>query len=103
MHDASSKQATADALPSIIEYLAGEGYTFHRLDDIDYHAAPSTTAPVSVDNTDTDSSNSSASSADDNTYPTTTAATQSSAPEVPKTSQTPSTLAPVSTGTIVIQ
>ena len=36
MHDASTKQATADALPSIIEYLDSEGYSFHRLDDIPY-------------------------------------------------------------------
>lgn len=36
MHDASTKQATADALPSVIEYIASQGYTFHRLDDIDY-------------------------------------------------------------------
>lgn len=37
MHDAATKQATVDALPSIIEYLLGEGYTFKRLDDIDYN------------------------------------------------------------------
>lgn len=36
MHDASTKQATADALPSIIEYLDSKGYSFHRLDDIPY-------------------------------------------------------------------
>ncbi len=41
MHDASAKQATADALGSIIEYLSGEGYTFHRLDDIEYGVEPS--------------------------------------------------------------
>lgn len=39
MHDAASKQATADALGSIIEYLRGEGYTFHRLDDIEYRSS----------------------------------------------------------------
>ncbi len=37
MHDAATKQATADALPSIIDYLINQGYTFHRLDDIDYN------------------------------------------------------------------
>ncbi|MCC8161357.1 MAG: polysaccharide deacetylase [Oscillospiraceae bacterium] len=41
MHDASSKQSTVDALGSIIEYLSGEGYTFHRLDDIDYQGSKS--------------------------------------------------------------
>lgn len=41
MHDASSKQATADALASIIEYLTDEGFTFHRLDDIEYSVTPS--------------------------------------------------------------
>ncbi len=47
MHDASAKQATADALPMIIEYLISEGYTFHRLDDINYQAAVTTIAPES--------------------------------------------------------
>ena len=37
MHDAATKQATVDALPSIIEYLLNEGYTFKTLDDIDYN------------------------------------------------------------------
>lgn len=55
MHDASTKQPTADALPSVIEYLAEKGFTFHRLDDIDYNpsnpsAEPSATArAVSLD------------------------------------------------------
>ena len=44
MHDASSKQATADALPSVIEYIAEKGYTFHRLDDIEYNPAATPTA-----------------------------------------------------------
>lgn len=44
MHDASTKQATVDALPSIIEHIASQGYTFHRLDDIEYHLAPAQTA-----------------------------------------------------------
>ena len=47
MHDASAKQATADALQMIIEYLISEGYTFHRLDDINYQAAVTTIAPES--------------------------------------------------------
>ncbi len=104
MHDASSKQATADALPSIIEYLAGEGYTFHRLDDIDYHAAVSTNSPA-ADSNDTDGNTSPAPTGgtDSGSYTTTTVAPQSSASDAPQTSQTPATLAPASTGTIVIQ
>jgi peptidoglycan/xylan/chitin deacetylase (PgdA/CDA1 family) len=39
MHDAATKQSTADALGSIIEYLSDEGYSFHRLDDIPYDAS----------------------------------------------------------------
>lgn len=46
MHDASAKQATADALPSIIEYIASKGYTFHRLDDIDYQTLVNDTAII---------------------------------------------------------
>lgn len=34
MHDSDAKQATADALESIILYMKDYGYTFHRLDDI---------------------------------------------------------------------
>lgn len=41
MHDAPTKQATADALPKVIEYLSDEGYTFHRLDDIPYNSSSS--------------------------------------------------------------
>lgn len=50
MHDASAKQATADALGSIIEYLASQGYTFHRLDDIDYQSAQQVSSSGSEDN-----------------------------------------------------
>lgn len=32
MHDAAAKSTTADALPSIVEYLIGQGYKFKRLD-----------------------------------------------------------------------
>ncbi len=53
MHDASTKQATADALPSVIEYIASQGYTFHRLDDIEYQTEPaSTQAPQSASSSD---------------------------------------------------
>lgn len=51
MHDASTKQATVDALPSIIEYVASQGYTFHRLDDIDYQTQTSAaSADTATDN-----------------------------------------------------
>lgn len=43
MHDAAAKQNTADALASVIEYLMSEGYTFHRLDEIDYTASVTST------------------------------------------------------------
>lgn len=43
MHDAAAKQNTADALASVIEYLMSEGYTFHRLDEIDYTAGVTST------------------------------------------------------------
>lgn len=49
MHDASAKQATADALESIIQYLADEGYTFHRLDDIEYGVKSSPSAEPTDD------------------------------------------------------
>lgn len=53
MHDASTKQATADALPSVIEYIASQGYTFHRLDDIEYQIEPvSTQAPQNASSSD---------------------------------------------------
>lgn len=45
MHDAAAKQTTADALPLIIDYLISEGYTFHRLDDINYQSQPTTIDP----------------------------------------------------------
>ncbi len=37
MHDSSSKKNSLASLDDIIEYLTSEGYTFHRLDDIDYN------------------------------------------------------------------
>ncbi len=44
MHDAAAKQATADYLGSAIEWLMSEGYTFHRLDDIEYNPTPAATS-----------------------------------------------------------
>lgn len=57
MHDAAAKQSTADGLPLIIEYLISEGYTFHRLDDINYQSTISTIAPESGETTTTSVSN----------------------------------------------
>ena len=34
MHDAGTKQLTADSLPEIIQYLKNEGYTFRNFYDI---------------------------------------------------------------------
>lgn len=39
MHDSDVKQATVDSLEGIIVYLAENGYTFHRLDDIEWNEA----------------------------------------------------------------
>lgn len=54
MHDAATKQATVDALPSIIEYFISEGYTFHRLDDVTYQAQAVTPTSAVSDDDDTD-------------------------------------------------
>lgn len=98
MHDASSKQATADALPSIIEYLASEGYTFHRLDDIDYQRTTTATASPESNGGNTGSSDTATSS----TYTAATSSPQASASSSP-TATAAATLTPASTGTIVIQ
>lgn len=37
MHDAAAKKTTAEALPSIIEYLKNQGYQFYRLDEVKYY------------------------------------------------------------------
>lgn len=66
MHDASAKKATAQALPSIIEYFISEGYVFKRLDEVDY-PAPSTPSPTS----DTDDTSSDYSYSDDSDSGTT--------------------------------
>ena len=42
MHDTVNKQATVDALPALIEKLMSEGYTFSRLDELDYSNAAQT-------------------------------------------------------------
>lgn len=37
MHDAAAKKSTAEALPSVIEYLKSQGYAFRRLDEVEYY------------------------------------------------------------------
>ena len=89
MHDASAKQATADALPMIIEYLISEGYTFHRLDDINYQAAVTTIAPESGETTTTSVSSDTTSNSESRT--TTTTDSPSSATEEPTSTQSTQT------------
>ena len=47
MHDAAAKKTTADALPSVIEYLRGQGYEFRCLDEIPYYSDGAATSPTS--------------------------------------------------------
>ncbi len=54
MHDASAKKATAEALPSVIEYLMSRGYTFKRLDEIDYNPTGGSHSSSSTEITDED-------------------------------------------------
>ena len=73
MHDTTGKQATVDMLPALIEQLLEEGYTFSRLDEIDYSNAsnvsespsPEATAAAEDEDTPSDSSVSDSSSSDD--------------------------------------
>lgn len=53
MHDAAAKQATANYLGSAIEWLISEGYTFHRLDDIEYNISEPSAEPTADENTST--------------------------------------------------
>ena len=89
MHDAAAKQSTADSLPLIIEYLISEGYTFHRLDDINYQAAVTTIAPESGETTTTSVSSDTTSNSESRT--TTTTDSPSSATEEPTSTQSTQT------------
>lgn len=89
MHDAAAKQATADALPMIIEYLISEGYTFHRLDDINYQTAVTTIAPESGETTTASVSSDTTSNSESRT--TTTTDSPSSATEEPTSTQSTQT------------
>lgn len=106
MHDAAAKQATADALPSIIEYFINEGYTFHRLDDIVYAPAatptPVTDSSSPDDSSDYDSSSSGSSDDYDSSSPTVSPSSGSSASVSPSASSGSSATSPSSTGPIII-
>lgn len=111
MHDAAAKQTTADALPMIIEYLISEGYTFHRLDDINYQAAVTTIAPESGETatatTSTDTTNTASTTNPTNTTADTSNAqdgnTQSATDEPVQAQNTQNvTPAPAQSGTAII-
>lgn len=110
MHDASAKQATADALPLIMDYLISEGYTFHRLDDIDYQSgattatiAPAEDGTVSNDtSTESESSSTTTSSSTNSPSPDNTPSTTSEATTSEATSR-PTTPPNTSSGAIIIQ
>lgn len=108
MHDAATKQATVESLPLIIEYFINNGYTFHRLDDVQYQSmtAAQTSEPqsgVSSDDEDTDY-DSSDTDADSDT--SSSSPSPSSTPSVtPSASPTPRNTMPPSgsqTGPIII-
>lgn len=63
LHDSVDKQSTVDMLPQLISKLLEEGYTFSRLDEIDYSNAPEPTASAVAEN-DEDSSSDRDSSSD---------------------------------------
>lgn len=91
MHDAAAKQATADALASIIEYFIDEGYTFHRLDDIDYHSSSASASSAS---------NSSSSNDEDEDYDEDSA---TSAPSVTSSTPRPTASTSGNSRAIIIQ
>lgn len=59
MHDTVNKQSTVDALPTLIEKLISEGYTFSRLDELDYSNASQVSSSESPTQSVDDSSDSS--------------------------------------------
>ncbi|MBQ2664037.1 MAG: polysaccharide deacetylase [Clostridia bacterium] len=104
MHDAAAKQATADALASIIEYFMSEGYTFHRLDDIVY--SPAAASPSATSSSSTGSGSGSATSSKSTASPSSSASpsgSPSSSPSASASATAPTqTTAPKSTGPIII-
>lgn len=110
MHDAAAKQATADALASVIEYLMSEGYTFHRLDEIDYQAnAPSASDTTLSADTSTSAPMSSASpssspSAESSSQPSSSPSATAEASETTAPTQRPTAVPQNSSGgPIIIQ
>lgn len=105
MHDASAKQATADALGPIIEYLASQGYTFHRLDDIDYQSSQTAGSDASSENNGGQSTAAVTSSPEaapsEDTASTDTPDTQTKATSAPN--NTPTYAPAQSGGAIIIQ
>jgi peptidoglycan/xylan/chitin deacetylase (PgdA/CDA1 family) len=100
MHDAAAKQATADALPSVIEYLMSEGYTFHRLDDIDYQGSEIT--PTASPSSSKESSASATASPSASSKSSTESASSTPSPS-PKATATPRpTTPPASSGGMII-
>lgn len=53
MHDTKANTTTVEMLDLLIQQLISEGYTFHRLDDIDFTNASSSTSTVSPKTTET--------------------------------------------------
>lgn len=98
MHDAAAKQATADALGSIIEYLASQGYTFHRLDDIDYQTATATSGTSGT----SDTSGTSGTSGTSDTSGTAATNAPAASTQAPSETVRPTPI-PASTGAIIIQ
>lgn len=95
MHDAASKQATVDALPSIIEYFIGKGYTFHRLDDITYKQS-SSSADSSNDSDDDDDDDDTDNDDDYDTGSSSSSSSSSTSSPVP--TDTPAPTAAASSG-----
>lgn len=94
MHDAAAKQTTADALASIIEYFISEGYTFHRLDDIDFQTGVSE-ASAAETSAQTESSAQASSESADSPSASSTASPSSAADSADSVSTTaPSTSRP---------
>lgn len=101
MHDAAAKQATADALPAVIEYLMSEGYTFHRLDEIDYQSAAVSASPETSSDSDSDNDSDSDSDSDSDNDSRSSSPTPTTASKTSSTSKP--TSQPSSNGAIIIQ
>lgn len=93
MHDAASKQATVDALPSIIEHFISKGYTFHRLDDITYKQSSS-----SADSSDEDDDDDTDNDDDYDTGSSSSSSSSSSSTASPAPTDTPAPTAASSSG-----